>query len=174
MKIKIDRKKLLIFGGVAFVLILVLGLLFLCRPMISEIRTLSDQEKVYTQETSLAKDLLATKNTDKIKAQLTAMGKASFVVDTIKEMARKYNVTLRLVRPPFVGSDMKGISGRILFDMQASSSLKALGLFMTAVRDMPQGLVAIEAFRVLPDEANADVVNTNITFILLVAKGNGK
>ncbi len=174
MNIKFDKKTIFIAVGIGAVLIFISGLFFLCQPMIMEINAARVQEKVYAEEVVLAKELLARKNIEGVVAQLIPQDKVSFVMDAIKEKAGKYNVQLMLVRPPFVGAATEDISGRVFFDMQATSSLKDLGAFMTAVRNMPEGLVGIETFRVLPDEASADVVNTKITFILLVAKDDRK
>ncbi len=174
MSIKVDKKTILIAGGIGAILIFVSGLVLLCQPMLTEINVSRAREKAYVEETLVAKELLAKKNIEGVVAQLIPQDKVSLMMDMIKEKAKKYNVQLTLARPPFVGPTTESISGRVLFDMQAASSLKDLGAFMTAIRNMPEGLVGIEAFRVLPDEASADVVNTKITFILLVAKDDRK
>lgn len=174
MSVKIDKKMVLVISGVVLVSLLGWVVFSLCSPMVSEINRLHAEEAAYAAEVFNAKELLIKKNTGGVVAQLIPKNQVSSVVNEIKKVAGKYNVTLTLVRPAFVGPAMEGVSNKVFFEMKAVSSLKDLGFFMTAVRNMPGGLVAIEEFRVQPSEAKAEQVNTKITFILLVAKDDAK
>ena len=174
MNMKVDKKVVMGVAGGTLLVLLGTGLYLLCRPMVIDMQVSREEQKKYAAELLVAKDVLAKKSASGVIAQLTPKDNVSAVMKVIKEMAAKCNVKLKLVRPPFVGPVTEGVSGRVLIDMKAVSSLKDLGTFMTSVRNMSEGLVAIETFHVLPDEANAEVVNTKITFILLVAKDDRK
>jgi hypothetical protein len=174
MNIRFDRQKIIFVAMVVVLGLLGFGLFLLCQPLLKAIDQDRAQEKTYVQETVFVKDLLATRRTSGIVAQLIAQDKISLLMDTISKLAEKNAVGFKWLQPPQVGPDKGELFKRVLVDAQVSAALKDLGVFLTSVRDMPEGLIDLENVRVWPDEVNVNVTMAKITFVLLVAKDNGQ
>ena len=174
MNIKFDRKILfpVVMAGTG--ILLSVGTFLLCQPFLKVIENDSKQTAAYVQETILVRDLLTSKNVKGIVNQLIAKEKIALVMDAVKRQAGQNNVPLTLLRPPFAARDEGDIFSRVLFDMQATASLKNLGEFLAAVRNMPEGLIDIESLRLLPKEGSSDLITATITFELLVARNYGQ
>lgn len=172
MTIKFDKK--LIFPAIIVGIGLFLSLLtyFLCQPLLKAIADTTRQEDYYTREISSANDLLGTKNVRGLYRQLVPQDKVSFAMDAIKRQAAKNGVTLTLLRPAFAAAQDSALFSRVLFEMQASASLKGLGDFLAAVRNMPEGLVDIDSFNLVPDKETPRLGLAKITFVLFVARNN--
>ena len=174
MNIRFGRRKIIFLVVLAVLMLLGVGLFFVCQPLLKAMDQDRDQEKAYVQETSFVRGLLATRKTTGLFTQLVPKDKVSAVMESINKLAEKDAVKLALVRPPFVDQDNGENFQRVLFDMQAAATLKDMGVFLTGVRNMPEGLLDIEGSQVLPDEGRADMVKAKITFVLLVARDNGQ
>ena len=172
MNIKLNKKVLIPIGIAVAAIFMIVGTFFLCQPFLKAIEEFDNQQAAYNQELILGWDLVRTHDVSWVIGRLIAQGKVSSVIDAMNKSAARNNVLLTLLRPPFTARDEGRIFSRVLFDVQAAGSLKNLGQFLRDVRKMPQGLIDIESFHLLPDNADSGRVTAKITFVLFVAKNN--
>ncbi|MBF0122347.1 MAG: type 4a pilus biogenesis protein PilO [Candidatus Omnitrophica bacterium] len=174
MNIKVNLKPLIPVGVAGVAILLTLGTFILCQSFFKVIAATSKQEAAYVQEAKMARDLLATKKISKIGISLIDQSKIASVLEALKKVAAKNKASLKTLRPPFTAKDEGVFFSKVLFDMRVSASLQNLGNFLTGVRNMPEGLIDVEALHLEPDKANANLVTAKITFVLFVARNYGK
>ncbi|MBF0331024.1 MAG: type 4a pilus biogenesis protein PilO [Candidatus Omnitrophica bacterium] len=174
MKIVFDRKVITLAAALAGSFLLLIIAVMMCHPVLTTIGLSEQQEKTYAQENSFARNLIKAKNTSGIIGQLVPKQNIPLVVEAVNKLAQKNDISLVLVQPPLVDQQTKEFFHRVRWEVQTGASLKDLGVFMTEVRNMPEGLVDIEALRVWPADDKEGGINAKITFLLFVAKDNGQ
>ncbi|MBF0618949.1 MAG: type 4a pilus biogenesis protein PilO [Candidatus Omnitrophica bacterium] len=171
--IKIDKKTIALWSAVGIFILLSLIEAALCFPLLSAIARMKEGKTAYSQEIVFARDLLSAKRGMGVVAQLTPGKEVSRMVDSLKKAGQKNNVEFLVFRPLHGVKEQDAPFNRAFFDAEVSGSFRDVGQFLSAARNMPEGIFNVEAMRVWSDAAGSDRVKAKITFALFVAKNNG-
>ena len=60
----------------------------------------------------------------------------------------------------------------VYFSLQAWGSIQNLGIFLTALRDLPDAILDIQSMHILSDKRDAANLQAQITCVVLTAKDN--
>jgi len=150
--------------------ILILDLL-LFPPLMIGIKQASVQRDKDLTVVHFFKDLIAHK--DKFsRVTIISQGKIDDALDKIQGLASKNNIEAEIGASVETDKQNNEASAyvRKIFTVQAGGSFKDLGLFLTAVRDMPDAVLDIETMHIISDKKNAAEVQAQIIFAILTAK----
>ncbi len=174
MNFKIDEK--IVFYISSFAVILFLGFLafFLCSPVIEANKEFYEQQNGYAQKNLFLRSLLSARSAGDARQRLFTKESLPLAKDVLARLAKENRVGIVTLRPYGVEKEKKEIYRRMPMGVETVSSFKDLGLFLTAVRNMPEGIIAVESLRVRPQGTSLEQVTAKMTFVLWVAKDNGQ
>jgi hypothetical protein len=170
MHLKIDKKIILVVTGVAGVVFLGIVGYLLVMPLVQELASVREQKNLYSDESRIARELLLTRKVQGVMGQLVSKDKVPEVMKALSRTAMKFDIQLVALRPSGLLNEEGDIYRTVRLDAEAFTSLKNLGLFLSAVRDMPDGIIDVEDLRVWPDDKDPARITAKFTFILFVAK----
>jgi hypothetical protein len=172
MNFKIDKKNILLIsvaGGALFLIFLAFSL---CMPLISAISKADKERKQHHEDTLEARKLLASKDKKKSAVKLIPKSKIPVVIDALTLLGGKYDVDIVSLRPSDGTTKKKksALYDQAFFDVEASAMFKDMGLFLTELRKMPEGVVDVISFRLTAEELSPGRVSAKFTIMLFISK----
>lgn len=158
------------FGAVGVMLILDL-LLF--PPLIHSLEQARLQRVKDVAVVHFFKNLIAEK--DKFTGMpIIPQDKIDDVLDKVQVMAGENNMAVTIDALVEGDKQDKGDNpyARKVFSLQAWGSIQNLGIFLTALRDLPDAILDIQSMHILSDKRDAANLQAQITCVVLTAKDN--
>lgn len=166
-------KKYLPIMVLAGILLLSVVVVSLCMPLAKSIAKAKQQQKTLTQQITIAQYFLDTQGGPQGgNIHLTPPDKAEKAVDSLTSIAEKNEIELTFKEPSSQEQTQDGNQGaytKKFFDVQATGSFKNLVLFLTAIRDMPDGILDLNKLDISSNGDYSSTITANISFVLLMA-----
>ena len=166
--IKTIKSLALAFLGVVFIVNL---LLFL--PLIHSIDQARIRKEKDVATVNFLKNLISQK--DKLtRVQIIPQDKIDDLLDEIQRIAQKNNIRPNIDTALQTDTQDKGTNAyvRKVFTMRASGPFKDLGMFLTALKDMPNAILDLKTIYLSGDQRDISNVTAQMTFSVLTTKND--
>ena len=160
---------LIAVGVLVFILVCVV-----CFVLLKGIAEVQDQKAQYVQGTVVARSMLDAKRVAVKRVPLTSAQEVASVLEALKALAAKHKlevISIRADKPKVKENSV--LYARIPLVLEVAAPFKDLGIFLSAVRDMPEGVLDVEEMVLRSENGKAQRVLARITLTLFAAKTNG-
>jgi Tfp pilus assembly protein PilO len=106
--------------------------------------------------------------------RIISQDKIDDVLDKIQEIASANNMEVTIGASLEADTQDKGDHpyARKIFSLQASGHFKDMGVFLTALRDLPDAILDIESIHILSDKKDMADLQAQIIFVIFTTKDN--
>ncbi len=167
-KVDISSTKIIQIAAGAFLLVISIINLFLFLPLLNNINQAKVKQKIDAQEVVFANSIL-TKHGKLGNSKLISQEKTDELMDAIYDVALKNNVKLNMKNDLSIEKEEESYS-KLNFNLDAEASLKNLGNFIAALKEMPDVILDVAAIGILSNKQDLSSVKAQISFALYAIK----
>jgi hypothetical protein len=147
--------------------IIIIGVLL---PMGHRIRELSRQEQLMMEDIKLLSGLLKNQEVKNMISPFVTLNEASKAIEEFLVLGKTQSITfLSILRHDKDKSLYKKIP-TLPVEMETQSTYQQLGLFMTGLNKISQGLVLVESFQVIRDTEDPNKIKSKIRVHICLRK----